>query len=197
MRKLLEKPIFHYSLVLAMVSLVCGLAIGGVNAITAPVIEQNIIDATNAAYQEVMPGIVDAVEITNSGNPTSIDSIIDAQDASGQTLGYIYVASGTNKFGSIQMIVGIDNNGMITGAGFITLKQTYKLTETRTNLSYYVGSSITNLMPSGDLISGATYSLTLVQSLLADIATTYQNTQTGVFNTVEFPFLEQSEVTIR
>lgn len=197
MKKLLEKPLFHYTLVLAIVSLVCGLAIGGINAVTAPVIEQNEIDATNAAYQTVLPGYASSTEVTNQGNPQSIESIVEAKDNSGQTIGYIYIAYGANKFGSIKIVVGIDNSGQITGADFISLKQTYKLNETRTNLSYYVGSSITDLIPSGDIISGATYSLVLVQSLLEDVATAYQNTQLGFTHTIEFPFFKQSEVTIR
>ncbi len=198
MRKLLEKPLLHYTLVLAMVSLVCGFAIGGVNWITQPIIEDNIIRATNEAYMSVLPGYVSSNELNINGDPDSIQGKLEGKDASGQTIGSIYKAYGTNRFGSMLVVVGIDNSGVITGAEFITISQTYQVNGTRTNLSLYVGSSITDLIPNGDIITGATFSLVLAQSLLADIATAYANTQINLNHSLDFnSSIWQSEVTVR
>lgn len=198
MRKLLEKPLFHYTLVLAMVSLVCGFAIGGVNAITQPIIENNVIEATNAAYISVLPGYASSNELSIIGDPASIQNKLEGKDASGQTIGYIYKAYGTNRFGSMLIVVGIDNSGIITGAEFITINQTYQVNGTRTNLSLYIGSSITDLIPNGDIITGATFSLVLAQSLLADIATAYGNTQINLNHALDIDSsILQSEVTVR
>ncbi|MBU1092908.1 MAG: hypothetical protein KKH01_00450 [Firmicutes bacterium] len=198
MRKLLEKPLFHYTLVLAMVSLVCGFAIGGVNAITQPIIENNVIEATNAAYISVLPGYASSNELSIIGDPASIQNKLEGKDASGQTIGYIYKAYGTNRFGSMLIVVGIDNSGIITGAEFITINQTYQVNGTRTNLSLYIGSSITDLIPNGDIITGATFSLVLAQSLLADIATAYGNTQINLNHSLDIDSsILQSEVAVR
>jgi len=198
MRKLFEKPLFHYTLVLAMVSLVCGFAIGGVNAITQPIIENNIIEATNEAYRSVLPGYASSSELSISGDPKSIQNKLEVKDASDQKIGYIYKAYGTNRFGSMLIVVGIDNSGIITGAQFITINQTYQVNGTRTNLSLYIGSPITDLIPNGDIITGATFSLVLAQALLADIATAYENTQINLNHSLDFnSSIWQSEVTIR
>ena len=197
MRKLLEKPLFHYTLVLAMVSLVCGFAIGGVNAITQPIIEDNIIRATNEAYMSVLPGYASSNELSIIGDPDSIQGKLEGKNASGETIGYIYKAYGTNRFGSMLIVVGIDQSGIITGAQFITINQTYQVNGTRENLSLYIGSSITDLVPDGDIITGATFSLVLVQILLEDIATAYENTQINLNHSIDFnSSIWQSEVNL-
>ncbi len=176
MRKLLEKPLFHYTLVLTCVAIACGFAIGGVNAITAPIIEQNIIDAKAEAFNLVLPGIVSYDELSVVGDLESIQSKVIGKNANGQVIGYIYEAFGTNKFGSMRLVVGVDPYGTIVGADFIEIQQTYQVNDTRSNLALFVGTAIADLEPSGDIIAGATYSYDLAKSLLEDISVTHAST---------------------
>ena len=175
MKKLFEKnPLFHYTFVLAIISIACGVVIGGVNAITAPIIADNLLRAKVEAYQEVLPSIdtFDEVEVTDD-YPTSVQSIAKGLSSGNETLGYIYEVYGTNSYGKMTIVMSVGLDGKIIGAQFLTIEQTLNVPGTRTNLSLYVGSNISDLTPSGDLISGATGSLSTMQGLLADVATAH------------------------
>ncbi|AUD64309.1 hypothetical protein BK011_00870 [Tenericutes bacterium MZ-XQ] len=175
MKKLFEKkPMLHYTFVLMVISIACGIVIGGVNAVTAPVIADNLLKAKVEAYEEVLPGIdtFDEIEVTED-YPTSIQSIAKGYNVGNDVLGHIYEVYGTNSYGKMTIVVSVGLDGKIIGAQFVTIEQTLNVPGTRTNLSLYVGSNITALEPSGDFISGATGSLSTVQGLLADVATAH------------------------
>lgn len=169
-KKLFEKPMFHYTFVLTAVALVCGIMIGAVNAVTAPIIAANIEKAQTEAYQKVLPEIVSFEVIEIENGPVTVLSAVEAKNASNATIGFIYTAYTSNKFGYMRMVVAVSPTGSILGADFIEINQTYQVEGTKTNLSLYVGSQIANLSPSGDIITGATGSLNSVKGLLADVA---------------------------
>src|SRR5690554_6815179 len=172
MKKLFEKnPMYHYTFVLAMISIACGIVIGGVNAITHPIIEANLLAAKVESYQKVLKGIDDFEEVeVTSEYPNNVQSIAKGFNANNEVLGYIYEVYGANGYGNMTVIVSVGVDGKILGAQFLTIEQTLNVPGTRTNLSYYVGSFITDLQPSSDLISGATGSLSTLQGLLGDLA---------------------------
>ncbi len=170
MKEFFKKPLVHYTTVLTIVAIFCGLLIGGVNAITAPVIEQNRIEAQNQAYREVLPAGDSFEEITLSGVPATIIAAVKGLDVQSNVVGYIYIASGTNQYGNMSIAISIDANGKVLGAQFVSIEQTLNVDGTRTNLSRYVGTQISALTPEGDLISGVTGSLNTLKSLLGDVA---------------------------
>jgi hypothetical protein len=170
MRKLFENHIFHYSFVLTMVAFACGLVIGGVNAITSPIIEENRTRAQIEAYERVLPGISEFTELDRQGDPSTIISKVEGRNANGDIIGYIYVAYGTNKFGYMRIISSVALDGKILGASFLEINQTYNVNDTRTNLSLYEGRNITEVAPVGDMISGVTGSKNTLVDLMADIA---------------------------
>jgi hypothetical protein len=176
MKKLFEKPSFQYTFVLAIVAIVCGLAIGLVNYATEGRIAQNIIDNKLEAYSLVLPGFDKYDEVDVDGDPASVISKVIGKDVDGLIIGYIYEVYATNKFGYMRIVISVNNSGTILGAEFIEINQTLNVNGTKTNLSRYVGASIYDLEPNGDLISGATYSLTTVQVMLADVAVAHRNT---------------------
>ncbi|TVP86202.1 MAG: hypothetical protein EA375_01825 [Acholeplasmataceae bacterium] len=173
MKKLFENKLFHYTFVLTMVAIACGLAIGIANAITAPIIEENRLRAQLAAYQEVMPEMDAFEELSTAGDPATIISKVAAKDAENTLIGYIYVVAGTNVHGNMRMVVSISPEGIILGAVFSEINQTLLVNATRENLQRYIGSSISNLVADGDIISGVTDSLDTVKALLSDIATAH------------------------
>jgi Na+-translocating ferredoxin:NAD+ oxidoreductase RnfG subunit len=150
--------------------------IGGVNAITAPIIEENVRLAKVEAYERVLVGIVTFTELDVQGDPATIVSKVQGKAGNGDVLGYIYEAYTTNKFGYMRLVISVNSSGTILGADFIEINQTYNVLGTKTNLSLYIGSSINDLVPSGDIITGATGSLTALRLLLADVATAHANT---------------------
>jgi len=173
MKKLFEKPMFHYTFVLTCVALVMGLFIGVINSITEPIIQANIARAKVEAYQMVLPGIDSFDEMDIKGDPASIQSKVIGKDANGNVLGYIFESFKTNKFGQMRMVISVDAQGKILGAAFVDLVQTYLADGTRTNLSLYVGSNINRIEPSGTLVAGATGSLDTVKEMFADIALSF------------------------
>jgi Na+-translocating ferredoxin:NAD+ oxidoreductase RnfG subunit len=173
MKEFFKKPLVHYTTVLTIVAIVCGLLIGGVNAITAPVIKQNMIDAQNKAYQEVLPAGKTFEEINLVDAPSSITTAVKGLDASNQVVGYIYIAAGTNKHGSMRIAISIDAKGKILGAQFVDIQQTLNVEGTRSNLALFIGTQISSLTPDGDLVSGVTNSYNTVKALLTDVATVH------------------------
>lgn len=169
---MMKKPIVHYTFVLAVVAIVCGIMISAVNAITAPIIENNILKAQAAAYQLVLPSGETFTEIVNEEFPETVLTVVEAK-AGANVVGYIYTAYTTNKFGYMRLVVAVGPTGTILGADFIDINQTYQVDGTRTNLSLYVGSPITSIAPSGDIVTGATGSLNSLKGLLADVATSH------------------------
>lgn len=172
MKKFFDKnPMFYYTFVLAVVSIACGVVIGGVNALTAPVIADNLLAAKVEAFETVLDGIDSFDEIKlNDEYPSTIQSVNKGYDVSNNVLGYIYEAYNTNKFGNMTIVVSVGLDGKVLGATFVAIEQTYNVPGTKTNITLYIGSDISNLSPSSDLISGATGSLTTLQALLSDIS---------------------------
>ena len=177
MKNFFAKPMVHYTLVLTIVAIVCGLMIGGMNALTAPIIRENNLKARVAAYENVLPAIdsfedVDLVDL----DPSSVQSKVIAKNATNQVIGYIYEVYGTNKYGYMRIVVSVDQEGMILGAQFTEINQTYQVEGTRSNLQAYVGVNVSDLVPKGDIVTGATGSLNTLKSLLSDIALAHANT---------------------
>jgi hypothetical protein len=172
MKKLFEKkPMVYYTFVLAVVSIACGIVIGGVNALTAPVIADNLYNAKVEAFETVLEGIdtFDELDLIDE-YPDTIQSVNKGYDVSKDTLGYIYEVYSTNKFGDMTIVVSVGVDGKVLGATFVAIEQSYNVPQTRTNLSLYIGSNIADLTPTGDILSGATVSLTTLNALLADVA---------------------------
>ncbi|QWB96049.1 hypothetical protein KHQ89_00940 [Mycoplasmatota bacterium] len=177
MKNLFSKyPMLHYTYVLTLIAIACGIFIGSINAWTEPIIEENERLATVESYQAVLNGLSDytALSIDNDGD--TISEKVEGFDASGNLIGYIYKASKTNGYGDMTIVIAIAPDGEILGAEFLTLNQTLYLDRTRSNLALYIGTNITALAPDGDLQGGASFSRTTMIEILTEIATSFENT---------------------
>ncbi len=129
--------------ILFLITLIAGIALGAVHAITLEPIRQAQIAAANATYAEVYPDAVSfeetddlsaAVEAANAeidswgigkAGKLSINDALVAKDASGQEVGYmINATSGEGYGGDIKISVGITNEGKVTGLGFLKISET-------------------------------------------------------------------------
>ena len=106
------------ALTLFVIAAVVALALAGVNAITAPVIEELNAAATQEAIMAVLPGGFDT-ELTDFNDATGIVSKV-YQGANGYA-----VEVGPGGFdNTITMMVGIDNEGKVLGISVVSHTET-------------------------------------------------------------------------
>lgn len=128
------------TMALTVITLVAGLALGGVHAITKEPIARQQEKAKIEAYQEVFADAdtFETIELTEeltvqlrenleSENLAAqeIVEIMQALDASGNTLGYAFqILSGGGYGGDIQFSVGIQKDGTVNGISILSISET-------------------------------------------------------------------------
>lgn len=123
------------AIILCCITLVAGVALAGVNAMTKDTIAANLAKAEEQSYRDVCPG---AVEITSDNElnakveaeGTSIEGVIinkvrTAVDESGNVVGYALSVTSTKAFdGKLTASIGIAKDGTVTGLAFTELNET-------------------------------------------------------------------------
>ena len=134
------KGIIKDAVILFIITVIAGVCLGAVHDITLEPIAKAQEAARTATYQEVYPDAASFAaneELTQAiaasaqdiaaqgfGNVT-VDSIEEAKDASGNVIGYLITSTSTEGYGgSIQVAVGITNEGSQTGIGFLSISET-------------------------------------------------------------------------
>lgn len=170
--------IFKTALVLTLIGIACGLLIGLSNEITAPVIAENKAKAELQAYASLFPGLdsADVIEVELQG------TIYEAREVKkgGSVAGYLYKGSQTNSYGIVDLLVGIDKDGVFTGIEFLNLDQTASMKPAiETNSLYYKGKNVTDLdledlvlFSSGsnpyDTATGSSFGSTAMRTIIRD-----------------------------
>ncbi len=109
--------------VLSIICLVIAALLGVVNFITAPVIEQAQIDATNKALAEVRPGVESFTSLSLADYEGLDATITDAySDALG---GFVFKLTTSGHQSGLVIMVGIDENGAVSGAKCLASAETY------------------------------------------------------------------------
>lgn len=133
------KDMIKNSLILFVITLVAGFALGSVYDITkAPRAKQEKL-ATDRAYKEVFADAskfdekkVNTKEmnkfIADKGVKTSqaeIETVVEAKDNSGEVLGYVFtVVSKEGYGGDIKFTMGVDNDGKLGGISILSINET-------------------------------------------------------------------------
>lgn len=133
----MNKKIVHDALILTAFTLVLGLVLGLVYGITKPRIDAANAQATLAAYQAVFADATDFVAVdgfdsaqatavvTGVGYADTIDEVVNAVDASGNSLGYVItVTAKDGSQGSITFSVGIQNDATVNGYSITDISET-------------------------------------------------------------------------
>ena len=107
-------------IVLTVICLVFGFLLSYVNSITAPIIETAAAETAELAKKEVLPDGDSFTEITDVELPEAIDQAF----AAGNGAGHVYFATGSGYGGDMQIIVGIDSDGYITGTQVLSHSET-------------------------------------------------------------------------
>lgn len=162
-KKTTSLDVYKPAAILLGITLVAGLALGGVYQLTKGPIEKAEQAAAAAAYVAVCP---DAAEFSGSealearmaeltaedgtfadGNygGIRIESVYEGLDASGSTVGYVVNVTSKDGFGGeITISVGVKDDLTVTGMQFLTINETAGLGMNATNesfMSQYIGVS--------------------------------------------------------
>ena len=103
---------------LLAICIVVAAALAGVNAITAPVIEERNAAATQEAISAVLPGGFDS-EITDYADASGIGSKVYPGEA-----GYALEVGPGGFDNTITMMVGVDNEGKVLGISIVNHTET-------------------------------------------------------------------------
>lgn len=126
------------ALVLFAITLISGVALGGVYEVTKGPIEQATIEANNRTYREVFPEASAFEELTDFNlegcntelaatdlGGVGVETVMAAKDAAGAELGYVINAYSNDSYGGrVAVSVGIKDDGSITSIGFLEINDT-------------------------------------------------------------------------
>jgi RnfABCDGE-type electron transport complex G subunit len=135
-----KKGVPKSAVILCVITLIAGVALSGVFAMTKDRIEEQQMAASAASYQEVCPdaesfeyddAISAAVEALDGGvygtdfGKAYINEAVVGTDASGNIVGYVISATSADGFdGNITLSVGIAPDGTVNGIAFTELNET-------------------------------------------------------------------------
>ena len=109
-----KKTLLPPYVMLMLVSVVMSLAIAGVYSLTKDTIETAALQARAEARSAVMPGAASMEELSlEDGAP--VDYCYEAFDDSGASLGYVSQITAVGFGGEIEITVGVDTDGAVTG----------------------------------------------------------------------------------
>ena len=158
----------HAWLILCLITIIAGLALSLVNMVTEGPIAQQKLLASNASRIAVFPNAT-GFEAQTVEEGSKLDSVY-AATKDGQTVGYVLQSTVTGYGGPIEIVMGIDNSGTITGisVGGSSFAETAGLgarTRDAEFTSQFVGlKAAPKLKENIDGISGATISSSAVTS---------------------------------
>ena len=136
----MKNKIIKDALALTLITLVAGVALGGVYEITKDPIAKQEAQAKAEAYEQVFTDAAafEAVEMDDTLTKTirdqldqegykaqSIEEVMRAEDQSGETLGYAFtVVTSEGYGGDIQFSMGVQNDGTLTGISILSIGET-------------------------------------------------------------------------
>jgi len=161
------KSIIKTGLILFAITAIAALALALLNSVTAPIIEANNIEKTNAAMKNVMSAASDFEKLEDVGEVDKIVSdVYSAKDSGGKVVGVCVSVSPNGYGGAIDMIVGVGADGKVTGVDIINQSETAGLGSNATKPEFreqYVGKgTISKVVKTGakedeiDAITSAT-----------------------------------------
>ena len=136
----MKNKIIKDALALTLITLVAGVALGGVYEITKDPIAKQEAQAKAEAYEQVFTDAAafEAVEMDDTLTKTirdqldqegykaqSIEEVMRAEEQSGETLGYAFtVVTSEGYGGDIQFSMGVQNDGTLNGISILSIGET-------------------------------------------------------------------------
>lgn len=160
----MKNKIIKDALALTLITLVAGVALGGVYEITKDPIAKQEAQAKAEAYEQVFTDAAafEEVEMDDTLIQTirdqldqegykaqSIEEVMRAEDQSGETLGYAFtVVTSEGYGGDIQFSMGVQNDGTLNGISILSIGETAGLgmnADTPTFKDQFVGKQVEKL----------------------------------------------------
>lgn len=134
----MKSNIVKDTIAITVITLVAGLLLGLVHGITAAPIAEQQAKAKEEAYKEVFEAAASFEDVTgelqeelqeaiNSDGygATTIDEVMEAQDAGGEVLGYAFTATNSEGYGGdIQFAIGITEDNTINAISILSISET-------------------------------------------------------------------------
>ena len=136
----MKNKIIKDALALTLITLVAGVALGGVYEITKDPIAKQEAQAKAEAYEQVFTDAAafEAVEMDDTLTKTirdqldqegykaqSIEEVMRAEDQSGETLGFAFaVVTSEGYGGDIRISMGVQNDGTLNGISILSIGET-------------------------------------------------------------------------
>ena len=136
----MKNKIIKDALALTLITLVAGVALGGVYEITKDPIARQEAQAKAEAYEQVFTDAAafEEIEMDDTLIQTirdqldqegykaqSIEEVMRAEDQSGETLGYAFtVVTSEGDGGDIQFSMGVQNDGTLNGISILSIGET-------------------------------------------------------------------------
>ncbi len=144
MEKTKKSGVLRDALILCVITVIAGVLVAFFYELTKTTIADNEAKATQAAYQSIFTDAaefdtepasvagdaseVGAAAIADSGldlGNVTVDGIVEAKDASGNSLGYIITTTSNDGYGgAIQISVGISADLTVKGVEILTINET-------------------------------------------------------------------------
>ncbi|XMB86477.1 hypothetical protein RJG79_01380 [Mycoplasmatota bacterium WC44] len=153
---------------LFLVAALSGFILFGINYITKPIIDENRVKREEEKYALIFPEISTYVKIEDTGI-----NQITIYDENNTLLGYIYSSTMNNDYGSVSVLVGINEYSEIVKVEFALLNQTPSYASKVNNpefLGKFIGNSTDEDYSDFDVKVGATYSATTTRDLVEFIS---------------------------
>lgn len=158
------------ALCLLLITAISTALVALVNEVTKGPIAEQRLAKVNAAMAKVLPAEnYEAVDITDKGLEDIVLEVYTAKDATGNVVGYCVKTAPAGYGGAIEMITGIDANGLVSGVDIVSMSETAGLgtkTQDANWLAQYVGkgsdvavtTSVEPMENEVSAVSGATVS---------------------------------------
>ncbi len=171
---------FKIVITLVIIASLSGGILAYVESITTPIIAENAAKVEEEIFKEFFPELdtYETEEINDEETGMNFANVV--YDANGETLGYIYSATGNNPYGSITAMIAVDLENKIIGLEYSSFNQTPGFGD-KVATDEYLGQF--NQMPTDtveiDGASGATYSSDLVDDLVTTMADYHMKNNAG------------------
>lgn len=150
-------------LILGAIAIVAAILLAGTNMITKDRIAEQALQAQHASRIAALPGVSGFEEMTGEA-AEGIDNCYAGLAADGSVVGYVVQSTAKGYGGGIEVIVGVDTNGVITGltaggSGFAETAGVGSRVQEESFTSTFVGLDATPVAGENvETLSGATVS---------------------------------------
>ncbi|PID67469.1 MAG: nitrogen fixation protein RnfG [Fusobacteriales bacterium] len=118
----MENRYIHFSIVLGLIAAISAGILGGINGFTSKIIAINTIKIINEARKEVLPN----AKNFNQEEVKVVEGIeyIPGTDDNDSIVGYVASVASPGYGGDINFVLGMDNEGKITGLNVVSNAET-------------------------------------------------------------------------